>query len=110
MLVLPVAHPQLNPIELQWCDMKRYAKENNRGQQASDFSLKKITDLLHFRQRMQGEASWLASWKHTWKFATKQWEADETLLSEDEEGEEENDEQDEENSTNENECEMEIDG
>ncbi len=28
-LFLPIAHPQLNPIEMMWCDVKSYVSKNN---------------------------------------------------------------------------------
>ena len=73
-LVLPVAHPQLNPIELVWSDVKRYVRSNN-----FDCDMKKIRALAEARMKEQGELLWEANFKHMMSYARKQWAADSQL-------------------------------
>ena len=80
LLLLPVAHPVLNPIELMWGQIKRYVRDNN-----CDFTMSHIRELAEQKIQEQDSRAWNASFQHTWKYATQQWQADEMLL-EDEEG------------------------
>lgn len=72
--------PVLNPIELMWGQIKRYVRDNN-----CDFTMSHIRELAEQKIQEQDSRAWNASFQHTWKYATQQWQADEMLL-EDEEG------------------------
>ena len=89
LLILPVAHPMLNPIELMWGQIKRYVRENNR-----EFTMSHIKQPAEDKIRQQDAASWGASYRHTWKYATQQWQADEMLLEDSEDTSEDEDEDD----------------
>ena len=63
--ILPIAHPQLNPIELIWNWIKTYVKTHNH-----DFSMPLIRTLAHERvQQLDGEF-WLKSYNKSDRFAT----------------------------------------
>lgn len=78
-LLLPVAHPILNPVEVMWSQVKRYVRSHN-----SDFNMERIKSLAEDIQRAQGPTEWAASFNHTWRYATAQWMADELILDEEE--------------------------
>lgn len=73
-LVLPVAHPELNPIELQWSDIKRYVRKNN-----FDCNMRLVRELAEQRQKMQTKESWKAVQKRSHEFALMQWKSDEVV-------------------------------
>ena len=75
LLLLPVAHPVLNPIELMWGRIKRYVRDNN-----CNFTMSHIRELAEHKIQEQDSRAWNASFQHTWKYATQQWQADELLL------------------------------
>ena len=76
-LVLPVAHPELNPIEMQWGDIKRYVRQRN-----SDCNMQSIRLLAQERQAQQTKESWEKVHDHMLKFASTQWESDEIVADE----------------------------
>ena len=76
-LLLPVAHPALNPIEVMWGQIKRYVRDNNHT-----FKMDEIAHLAKERKEQQGSDAWTAAFKHTWDYAVSQWRADELLLEE----------------------------
>lgn len=72
-LVLPAAHPELNPIELVWSDMKTYVAHRN-----TEFSMKRVKELAEERLSMIDVFRWGKYCDHVDKIASKYWEAGET--------------------------------
>ena len=75
-LLLPVAHPILNPVELMWSQIKRFVRDRNTG----TLNMAQIRDLAEQRMRQQGADAWTASFRHMLRYATDQWKADEEVL------------------------------
>jgi len=82
-LVLPVAHPILNPIELMWSQLKKYVRQNNH-----DFDMTKIRRLVMEKIDTLGRDAWKAVYDHSRKYAVDQWVVDEQSLEEEEAAEE----------------------
>jgi len=78
-LLLPVAHPVLNPIELIWSRVKRYVREGNH-----DYDMAKIRQLALEVQGSLGPDDWKGVCEHSHAFAVDQWRADELILEEEE--------------------------
>jgi hypothetical protein len=76
-LLLPVAHPMLNPIEMMWSQIKQYVRKNN-----VDYTMPTIQRLAHRKQQMQSKSAWTAVFDHMHIYAVNQWTADELLLGE----------------------------
>ena len=74
-LFLPVAHPQLNPIETMWSQIKQYVRQHNH-----EWDMEKVRGLAMRKRDLQQADDWAASYGHMRKYAIKQWEADELLL------------------------------
>jgi len=75
-LLLPIAHPRLNPIELQWAALKFHVKNNNRT-----FSMPGIEQLAWDKLRdMQTDGSWPAAVANSHKHVKLYWRMDECLL------------------------------
>lgn len=70
--ILPIAHPQLNPIELIWNWIKRYVAGENH-----DFNMETIRTLAKRRASELDSTYWDKSYQHSYKFAMDCWEADE---------------------------------
>ena len=62
-IFLPVAHPELNPIELQWANMKRYVRHNNK-----DFTTMSVIKLIREREQQITRENWIASSKECVKW------------------------------------------
>ena len=77
--VLPIAHPQLNPIEMVWCWLKSYVKSNNH-----DFSMPTIERLAKERVNQLGAEYWAKAFAKMREFADDCWTTDEQLLDESE--------------------------
>lgn len=82
-LLLPVAHPMLNPIESIWSQIKQYVRQNN-----ADHTMPTIHLLARKKQQKQSKSEWASVFDHMRKYAVDQWAADEQLLSDAEDGEE----------------------
>ena len=54
--VLPIAHPELNPIEMVWCWLKTWVASNNH-----DFKMTMIRTLAEQKQAAIGPAEWASS-------------------------------------------------
>jgi len=79
-LILPVAHPRLNPIEIQWADLKNYVRDKNK-----DFSLGKIEGLAKQKLNdMQTDGSWAKAVANSQKYIRIFWRMDEELLLQEE--------------------------
>ena len=83
-LLLPVAHPVLNPIELIWNQLKRHVRQENH-----EFDMAKIRELAFAKQESLGAEDWKAACEHSHAYALDQWAADEMILQEDEGAQEE---------------------
>jgi hypothetical protein len=75
--LLPVAHPQLNPIEMIWNWIKTYVKENNPA-----FSMPAIKALAEQRVQELGVEYWIKACDKSHAFAVASLEADALLLDE----------------------------
>jgi len=73
---LPIAHPQLNPIELMWNQIKTYVKKHNH-----DFKMQTIHELTRSKQQSLTREDWIKACNTADKFAELYEEADETDLS-----------------------------
>lgn len=63
-LELPVAHPELNPIELIWGQIKRFVRHNNLGRDLQD-----VMELAKEYTKYQDETgAWHNSWEHSLKY------------------------------------------
>lgn len=78
LLILPVAHPILNPIELLWGDVKCFVRKNN-----ACYNMEAIRRLAQDRMASGQQELWKKSFEHTVKYAETQWQVD-TLAIEDE--------------------------
>ena len=78
-LFLPVAHPQLNPIETMWSLIKQFVRQHNRL-----YDMHAIWRLAAERRDSLDAAAWAALYGHMRKYAIDQWEADELLLKQEE--------------------------
>ena len=65
----------LDPIELMWGRIKRYERDNN-----CDITMSHIRELAEQKIQEQDSRARNASFQHTWKHATQQWQAEELLL------------------------------
>ena len=70
-LRLPVAHPELNPIELAWSVVKGYVAKNNKK-----FTLKEIETLVPEGIKAVTPALWKKFCEHTEKVEDEYWERD----------------------------------
>ena len=70
-LRLPVAHPELNPIELAWSMVKGYVAKNNKK-----FTLKEIEALVPEGIRSVTPALWKKFCEHTETVEDEYWERD----------------------------------
>jgi hypothetical protein len=77
--LLPVAHPQLNPIEMLWNWIKTYVKTNNH-----EFSMPAIKRLTDERIEQLGQEYWTKACDKSHAFAIASFEADAMLLGDDE--------------------------
>lgn len=75
-LFLPVAHPQLNPIEMMWSWLKEHVKKNNH-----DFKMSTVKGLVLARQQQLNAEWWGKACSHASKFAMEYVEADEQLIA-----------------------------
>jgi len=89
MLMLPIAHPQLNPIETMWSHIKRYVRTNNQ-----QYDLAVIKTLAETMRDTNGQVLWAGSYKRMREFAEQSWRADEELVA-DPDLDEDNDEEEE---------------
>ena len=80
-LFLPVATPQLNPIEDLWGEQKVYVRARN-----VDFTMAAIKILVLEKFDAQDATSWAKRYDKMHRFALDSWEADELLLEEDDDG------------------------
>ena len=80
-LFLPVATPQLNPIEDLWGEQKVYVRARN-----VDFTMAAIKILVLEKFDAQDATSWAKRYDKMHRFALESWEADELLLEEDDDG------------------------
>lgn len=78
-LFLPVGHPQLNPIELIWSNIKQFVASNNH-----DFSMATIERLTRQRVLDIDSSVWTSACEHAHKFAMDYMAADELLFDEEE--------------------------
>jgi len=69
--LLPVGHPQLNPIELAWAQVKQHARARN-----AQFQMEELKKLAHEKRDSMTSEAWERMFKHVHKFAEKCWEAD----------------------------------
>jgi len=76
-LLLPVAHPTLNPIEMLWGQIKQFVAANN-----GRCNMELIAELTRAKQHEQGSEAWQNSIRHSRRYAAEQWEVDEQLLQE----------------------------
>ena len=76
-LILPVAHPVLNPIELIWTQLKQYVRQHN-----SEHDMARIRAFVLEKQTTQGASQWESVCEHSRKYAVEQWKADELVLEE----------------------------
>jgi transposase len=76
-LILPVAHPQLNPIENLWGQMKQHVRKYN-----FKFTMAKIEELFLEKFKKQTADDWNKQYQKMLRYAKEQWEADEKLLNE----------------------------
>lgn len=74
LLFLPVAHPQLNPIELMWSQIKRYVRTNNK-----DWNMPELKRLAEEKRDSLSAMDWKNSFAHTEKFARLCWKADQNV-------------------------------
>ena len=75
-LILPIAHLRLNPIELCWSQVKQYAKTNNKFT-----SMHHIKDLSLEKMRLMDDDSFLEkSVQKSMAHAKAYWRMDEELL------------------------------
>jgi hypothetical protein len=74
-LILPVAHPRLNPIEDMWREIKYYVRMSN-----FDFNMQRIRTLALAKKATQDSAIWEKYYQKMLKYAYESWEADEILL------------------------------
>ncbi|KAF1333717.1 hypothetical protein FI667_g2536, partial [Globisporangium splendens] len=58
-ILLPVAHPELNPIEMVWSGLKWFVARNNR-----DFSLAKVAELTRTYLRSFNQSQWVKNVAH----------------------------------------------
>jgi hypothetical protein len=84
-LMLPVAHPTLNPIEMMWNRIKTWVRKWNK-----DYTMARVKELVDEARAQQGAAEWTSVYERMRRYAVDQWEADELLLNE-QDGEEEDD-------------------
>jgi hypothetical protein len=80
-LFLPVATPQLNPIEDLWGEQKVYVRARN-----VDFTMAAIKILVLEKFNLQDATSWTKRYDKMHRFALDSWKADELLLEEDDDG------------------------
>jgi len=80
-LLLPVAHPILNPIEMMWGQIKRFVRSRNRPGDPEQ-SMETLKSLVLEKRDAQGGEQWQASFRHSWRYAIDQWKADEFILAE----------------------------
>lgn len=73
---LPVAHPQLNPIEMLWNWLKSYVATNNKT-----FSIADIRRLAAERQHELNGEWWVKAFKKSHEFALDCIEADDALYN-----------------------------
>ncbi len=73
--ILPIAHPQLNPIELLWGWTKRYVCANN-----TDFKMTTIETLVRERIAQLDHTYWQKAFDHAHKFAEEYWQMDEEAM------------------------------
>jgi hypothetical protein len=60
LLMLPVAHPELNPIELMWSGIKKHVRNNNKT-----FNMKDIKPLAEdYRDIQDRKNHWMKCYKH----------------------------------------------
>lgn len=78
-LILPVAHPALNPIELIWTQLKQFVRQSNH-----EHDMAKIRELALQKQAQLGADAWKAVCEHSRRYAVEQWRADELILIDDE--------------------------
>ena len=70
-LRLPVAHPELNPIELAWSVVKAYVAKHNKK-----FTLKEVEKLVPQAIKTVTPAMWKKFCDHTAKVEEEYWEKD----------------------------------
>ena len=80
-LILPVAHPRLNPTEDRWREIKSDVRMTN-----FDFNMQRIRTLALTKKATQDSATWEKYYQKMLKYAKESWEADEILLSDPTEG------------------------
>ena len=90
-LLLPVAHPLLNPIEMMWNQIKAFVRKWN-----FTYTMERVKELALAKKAEQGSVEWEKQYQRMVKYAILQWEADEILLADavDEDAEEEEEEED----------------
>ena len=76
-LLLPVAHPVLNPIDQMWSQIKQYVRAHNM-----EFTMASIRRLADEKMANQGSKEWGHAFNHMHKYAVLQWLADEQILEE----------------------------
>jgi len=72
--VLPIAHPQLNPIELIWHQIKQYVSDNNH-----EYTMEGIRAHAVAAKAKIGATAWEKAYRHMRKFAETSWESDEAI-------------------------------
>lgn len=75
-LILPVATPQLNPIENMWGQQKEYITKYN-----FEYTMAKVQALAMKKFNDQSAEDWDKQYKKMLRFAEDQWDADEILLN-----------------------------
>jgi len=73
LLMLPVAHPELNPIELMWSGIKKHVRTHNKT-----FKMKDIKPLAETYRDTQDEKNhWKKCYKHMEKVINNYWDVNE---------------------------------
>jgi hypothetical protein len=85
-LLLPIAHPQLNPIELVWSWVKTEVAKRNK-----DFKMKTLYDLTIQRKDEITPEMWSKSCRRSDEIAREYMEVDEEVLDEGDDDNENND-------------------
>lgn len=81
-LILPIAHPILNPIEVMWAGVKKYVRDNNFNE-----NMERIKNLALEKIEIQNgpdntAAHWNASFNHTMNFIHAQLDAGDVEMDE----------------------------
>jgi transposase len=83
-LYLPVAHPQLNPIEMVWNRIKTHVRQHNgeKSATADPFTMNRVQELVREKVADVGEDLCSKFFDHSMKFARLCWDTDEAVYDE----------------------------